>query len=346
MGKKKNGKHGQNGRHGQRRATIGIDIGGTKSLYALFDANFEVLAEEKLRTRPDKGGLPAFRKEMKDAVRKLLEEARRRDLRLEALGVGCAGEIDMKRGVIVRSPNLSFLDGYPLRERLEKLVGCPVFIGHDVQAALYGEYMLGAAKKARDAIGIWIGTGVGGAMILDGRLHLGVSGRAGDIGNYLVHAIDTSADAPRKTVLDNVASRSAIAGEAAALAVKRVAPKLHEIAGTDVGEIGSGDIARAIKGGDKALEKLVRSRIAVVGTVASNLVDFLNPDMVVLGGGLVCAMPQLVRREVRRAIEAHASPKSAKAARVATARFGDHAGTVGAARLALDMQSAFPPISV
>ena len=162
---------------------------------------------------------------------------------------------------------------------------------------------------------------MGGALILNGRLHLGVTGRAGDIGNYLVHAIDTSPDAPRKTVLDNVASRSAIAGEAAALAVKRIAPRLHKIAGTDVGEIGSSDIARAIKGGDKALEKMVRSRVAVVGAAASNLVDFLNPDMVVLGGGLVGAMPQLVRREVRRAIEAHATPKSAKAAKVVTARF-------------------------
>jgi glucokinase len=90
----------------------------------------------------------------------------------------------------------------------------------------------------------------------------------------------------------------------------------------------------------------VRSRIAVVGAAISNFVDFLNPDMVLLGGGLVEAMPALVRREVRKAIEGHATPKAARAARVVVARLHDHAVTTGAAKLALDMLSADPPIAL
>lgn len=330
-----------------RYATLGIDIGGTKSLYALFDDRFETIAEEKLRTHPDKGGVKAFTREMRKAVVSLVEEADRRGLELRAVGVGCAGDIDMREGVVRSSPNIAFLDEYPFRARLEKLAGAKVFIGNDVQAGLYGELTLGAAKKARHVIGVFIGTGVGGAIAIDRRLYLGAGGLAGDIGNYVLHASAQPDEAPRPETLDNVASRTAIAGDAAALAAKRWAPNLRANAGTDVTDIKSGDLAEAIRGGDKAVEKLVRSRARVVGAAISNLVDFLNPDMVVLGGGLVEAMPRLIRREVAKAIEAHATPKAARAVRIAVARLHDHAVTAGAARLALDMfGSGAPPIEL
>ena len=326
------------------RATIGIDIGGTKSLYALFDDRFEIVAEEKLPTHPDRGGAKAFTRGMRSAVEGLLREARSRSLAVRAVGVGCAGDIDMRGGIVRSSPNIRFLKDYPFRARLAKLTGAKVFVSNDVQAGLYGELMLGAARKARHVVGVFLGTGVGGALAIDRRLYLGASGLAGDIGNDLLHA-GAPQEQARKEVLDNVASRTAIAGDAAALAAKRWAPKLRALSGTDVSDIKSGDIAEAIRKGDKALEKLVRGRAAVVGAAVSNLVDFLNPDMVVLGGGLVEAMPALLRREVRKAVEAHASSKSAKAARIVVAKLHNHAVTAGAARLALDMYyGGHPPI--
>ncbi len=329
-----------------KRAFIGIDIGGTKSLFALFDESFEVLAEEKFRTHPERGGAKAFTKKLAASVRRLVTEARARGMRVKFVGVGCAGDIDMKSGVVRESPNLGFLAGYAFRDRLERLTGAQVFIGHDVQTALYGEFRLGVAKKARHVIGIWIGTGVGGAVIIDGRLHMGATGIAGDIGNYLLHAIDVSQEIPRKEVLDSVASRTAIAAEAAALAAKHRAPALRKETGTDVTDIKAGDLAEAIRRGDKLIERLMRSRARVVGAVASNLVDFLNPDMVVLGGGLVEAVPGIMRREVKKAVLAHASPKAAKAVQVKVAKLHSHAVTSGAAKLALDMFSDKPPIDL
>jgi glucokinase len=330
----------------RRRAILGIDIGGTKSLYTLFDESFEVLAEEKLRTHPDKGGARTFARTMRRTVEALMREAKRRGLDLRVVGVGCAGDIDMRHGVVRSSPNLGFLDDYPMARRLEKVTGAKVFVGNDVHAGLYGEMKLGAARGADHVIGVFLGTGVGGALAMHGRLFLGATGLAGDIGNYVLHAVDATQEKARKDVLDNVASRTAIAGDAAALAAKRWAPKLRASAGTDVTEIGAGDLAAAIRGGDKAVEKLMRSRAAVVGAAISNFVDFLNPDMVVLGGGLVEAMPQLMRREVRKAVTAHATPKAAKAARIVTARLHNRAVSAGAAKLALDMfySSGEPPI--
>ncbi|MGE5094091.1 MAG: ROK family protein [Betaproteobacteria bacterium] len=329
-----------------KRAFIGIDIGGTKSLFALFDESFEALAQEKFRTHPQKGGVREFTRKFDAAVRKMLKQAGKRGLRVTVAGAGCAGDVDMKTGTLRRSPNLVFLEGFEFHRRLEKLTGAKCFVGHDVQTGLYGEYRLGVAKKARHVIGVWIGTGVGGALIIDGRLHLGAAGAAGDIGNYLLHSAEPSHESPRKEVLDNVASRTAIAGEAATLAAKRRAPQLLKVAGTDVNDIKSGDIAEAIRRGDKMIEKLVRSRARVVGAAISNMVDFLNPDMVVLGGGLVEALPSMLKREVRKAIDAHCAPKAAKAVSVRVAQLHGHAGTIGAAKLALDMFSDDPPIDL
>jgi glucokinase len=119
---------------------------------------------------------------------------------------------------------------------------------------------------------------------------------------------------------------------------------LRKAVGTDVDDIGASDIARAIQKGDKAVEKLVRSRANIIGAALSNLVDFLNPDVVVLGGGLVEAMPRLIRRQVRQSIDAHASRKAARAVKVVVAKLHRHAGTVGAALLAIDMMNGAAPI--
>lgn len=328
----------------RKRASIGIDIGGTKTLYALLDHRFEVIAEEKLRSRDGKHPLASFERGLEESVAGLLREARRRKLQVDIVGVGLAGEPDFKTGAVRHAANLEFLDGFPLAARLKKLTGAKVFVANDVHTGLYGECTLGAAKKGCHVLGVWLGTGVGGAMVIDGKLHLGAAGLAGNIGNYVLHAVDAAHDAPRKEVLDNVASRTAIAGDAAVLAAKERAPKLRQAAGTDVKEIKSGDLAEAIRKGDGAVEDLVRSRASVVGTALSNLVDFINPDTVVLGGGLVEAMPGLLREEIEKAVKAHASAGAAKVTRIVVARLHDHAGTIGAAKLACDMFSKHPPI--
>jgi glucokinase len=329
----------------RNRAAIGIDIGGTKTLYALLDQDFEVIAEEKLPSRSGADPLAAFEEGLEKSIRALMRAASKRKLRVDFVGAGVAGVPDGS-GTIASCPNLEFLEGYRLGKRLKKLTKAKVFVANDVHTGLYGECTLGAARKAVHVLGVWLGTGVGGAMVIDKKLHLGAGGVAGNIGNYVLHAVDAAQDGPRKEILDNVASRTAIAGDAAVLAAKERAPKLKMAAGTDVKDIRSGDIAESIRKGDKSIEKLVRSRISVVGTALSNLVDFINPDMVVLGGGLVEAMPTLLRGEVEKAVRAHASPAAGKLAKIVVAKLHDHAGTIGAAKLAVDMHSRKPPLDV
>jgi glucokinase len=327
-----------------KRGAIGIDIGGTKSLFALFDDSFAVVEEIKLKTNADRGK-KVFNEALTQAIGSLVDKAHKAKLVLAGVGAGIAGSVDFEEGTMVSCPNVPFLEGFPFKAKLAKLTGANAFVLNDVQAGLYGEHQLGAARGAKHVIGIFIGTGIGGGLIINGKLHVGATGHAGDIGNYLLHAIGPLTGSQREGLLDDVASRTAIAGDAAILALKQWAPNLLKDVGTDVSKITSGALAAAIKAGDKAIEKLVRSRARIVGIALSNLVDFFNPDMILLGGGLVEAMPELMREEIKTGIENHSTKAAFRALKIVVARLDSHAITTGAAKLAVDMLLAAAPVA-
>jgi glucokinase len=317
--------------------SIGIDIGGTKTLFALFDANFELLEEIKIKT----GDIPSA-KEFKDALTEhlttLLKKAAKSELNLAAVGIGCAASLNAD-GTINVASNIPFLEGFPLRGAVGKITSLNVTLVNDVDAGLYGEQQFGAAVGCKHVIGIFIGTGIGGALIIDGKLYRGANGLAGDIGHYLLQPFGPLSGSERHGILDDVASRTAIAADAAAIALKHAAPHLLKIAGTDVKKISSNVLAESIEKGDEEIEGLVRSRCQMVGIILSNIVDFLNPEMLVLGGGLTDAMPDIVRKEVEAGIRAHASEQAGKALKVVAAKLSRHAVTTGAAKLAVDLST-------
>jgi glucokinase len=254
---------------------------------------------------------------------------------ISAVGVGCAGAIDASSHIVKISPNIPALKGYSFGAVLRKLTRAPVRVYNDVNAALYGELKCGAATRYKHVIGVFIGTGVGAAIAIDGKLYVGGSGHAGDIGYFLVHPLRLITGS-RLGMLDNIVSRTAIAAEAAALAARHAAPHLLKMAGTDVRNIKSGELARAIRAGDKSVEELVKSRAQVLGIALSSLVNFLNPQMIVLGGGFTNAMPTIVREQVTAGVKTHATPGALRGLRIVTSKLKGHAVTIGAAKLALD----------
>jgi glucokinase len=328
----------------QQQGTIGIDIGGTKTLFVLFDDHFKPLKEIKVKTEADKGE-KHFTKTLEESLEELLRKARKRELHLAGVGIGSAGHVNFEKGTLKDSPNIPFLTEYPLRENIAKLTGASVHILNDCHAGLYGEHQLGAAMGLKDVIGIFMGTGLGGAVIIDGKLFTGANGYAGDIGHYLLSPVGPLAGSDRHGILDDIASRTAIAGEAATLAAKQWAPHLAKNAGTDVTNICSNELAESIKEGDKSVEELVRSRAKIVGIAVSNLVDFLNPEMLVLGGGMVEAMGSIIKREVEEGIRAHTTEGASRVLKVSTAKLKHLAVAAGAAKMSLDVllaSSKFP----
>jgi glucokinase len=316
-----------------RSSSIGIDVGGTKTRIELFDDTFRTVDSIKFATPKDK---EEFTTTLIKSVRKLVKKAAARDLTMIGVGVGFAGAVDTAKGIVQSAPNLAALEGFSFRKALRDVCPCDVSLYNDVQAALYGELKLGVAIGRKHVIAIFIGTGIGGALAIDGKPHFGASGQAGNIGHYLLHAFGPLAGSERHGILDDFASRLAIAGTAATFAAKHWAPHLAKVAGTDVRNIRSTALAEAIQAGDESIEELVRSRVQIVGIVLSNMVDFLSPEMIILGGGLTEAMPKIVREEVTRGIHAHAIPDAVRKLKIVTAKHKGRAVTIGAAKFSID----------
>jgi glucokinase len=315
-------------------AALGIDVGGTKTLCLLVDHKFRIIAEEKFQTAPE-GGRKKFIKKLRAAARSMVNVANQRNMKLRGAGVAVAGRIDEKSGILESAPNLLSLEGLNLERLLKHELGLETRFGNDVQLALYAEHRLGVARHCRHVLGVFFGTGVAGAAIINGALHTGANGMGGQLGSILTHhigGIDTLAD---YSILDRVASKAAIAGAALGLAAKQWAPNLYKEVGTDLSKVTWGALRRAVRRGDRQIKDLLRARLRIAGVALSNVVNFMNPEMLVLGGGLSEEMPQLVRAEVARGLQQYTPPEISRSLEIKVAGFNNHAGALGAAHLAL-----------
>src|SRR5438093_8536107 len=184
---------------------IGIDVGGTKTRFDLFDDRFHVVQSIKIKTEKDPED---FKAELTKAVKKFIKDAAPR-LIVSGIGVGFAGTVDMKKGIVLSAPNLSLLEGFSFKKALEPFTNSEgVNVYNDVHAAMYGELKLGSAVGCKQALGVFIGTGIGGAIVSNGQLHFGASGLAGNIGHYLFQPYGPLAGSERHGILDEVASRA------------------------------------------------------------------------------------------------------------------------------------------
>lgn len=318
----------------KKPAAVGIDVGGTKTLCVLVDRRFRRLGEMKFKTAPHKGRAQ-FTRKLTESVATLVEAARAKGLNVTAIGIGCAGTVDEKEIRINTSPNLMVLENYPIGKYLRKIARAHITIRNDVQSGLHAEHKLGAAKGCTNVLGVFFGTGVGGAAIINDKPYSGASGFGGQVGGLVAQPVGGPEAALSHGIVDRIASKSAIASEALVMAIKNWAPYLHNQVGTDLSKITWGILERAIKNADRRIEEMLRARMRVVGIALSNVVNFMNPEMIVLGGGLVAQLPKLVIGEVEAGLRQYLTPEVSRAVRVRPAKFGGYAVAVGAAHHAL-----------
>src|ERR1044071_2409072 len=233
----------------KKPAAIGIDVGGTKTLCVLVNKHFEQLEEIKFKTAPEEGR-NRFTHRLKDSVGALVNSARAKGLEVVAVGVGSAGAVDEDEISIKTSPNLLMLEKYPIGKYIQKMVKAKMTIRNDVQTGIYAEHMLGAAKDCSNVMGVFFGTGVGGAAIINNKLYTGASGFGGQVGGLVAQPVGGPEAALSHGIVDRIASKSAIASEALVMAIKNWAPYLHREVGTDLSKITWGILERAIKNGD------------------------------------------------------------------------------------------------
>src|ERR1051325_2247945 len=326
---------GRESRQMNRAAALGIDVGGTKTLCLLVDSHCEPLQQIKFKTAPEEGR-KKFTKNLLKAVRELKSKAIEKKLRITGIGVGCAGSVDTRAGRILVAPNLLCLEDYPIAQHLRRVIKTKVIMGNDVHLGLHAEHQLGAAKDCTHVLGVFFGTGVGGAAILNGDVYTGASGLGGQVGNILAQPVGGREAALSHGIVDRIASKAAIAGEALVMATKDWAPYLHKKVGTDLSKIGWKTIKRAIKYGDKRIDEMLRARMRVVGIALSSIVNFLNPQLVVLGGGLMDETLKLVLSEVEAGLREQLMPEISKEVFVKPAKLHGAAVALGAAHRALN----------
>jgi glucokinase len=319
------------------RPWVGFDLGGTKMLAAVFNPEFRPLGRRRRKTKGSEGAKAGLDRII-ETIRDALQEGQIGSQRLAGIGVGCPGQIDLEKGVVIDAANLGWRN-FQIREALEEEFKCPVTVLNDVDAGVYGEYRFGAGKGSRCLVGVFPGTGIGGGCVYEGKVLRGKNVSCFEIGHVQVDPNGRLCGCGRFGCLETEASRLAIAAACAMAAYRGEAPHLLAAAGTDLANIRSGVLAEAIQAGDDIVAKIIKRAARLIGWAIGDVVNLLAPDFVVLGGGLVEAMPELIVKEVEQAARDRAAPPFSKTFKVAPAKLGDDAVVRGAAAWAQALQT-------
>jgi glucokinase len=305
-------------------AAIGIDLGGTKVQGVLVEGG-EVVADAKVDT--PRGGVEQVIAAVAECVRRLGDPAS-----VAGVGVGAPGVVEMASGDVVRAPNLpGFETRVTLGARLaEVLDGARVVVDNDVNAALLAEHRLGAARASNDVLGVWVGTGVGGGLVLDGRMRRGPVGGAGEIGHMAVAGVTHRCGCGQFGHLEAVAGRAAMEDEARRRHGAGEHTALVELAGGK--RMKSGVFAKALGAGDRMARQLLDDAVAALGTALASAAALVDFDLVVVGGGLADKLGPRFVSGVEQATRARLFVPTSPL-RVVPAELGDLAGAVGAALL-------------
>lgn len=300
---------------------LGIDIGGTNVKIAFVKENGEVVAEGSVPTSPERGP-DIFAEAVATTAKHMAETHQIPWHQIIGAGVGVAAFIDVERGWIEESVNLHWYD-IPMGELLERALGKPVRLDNDANVAALGEVWLGAGKSAKTAICVTLGTGVGGGLIIGGRIHRGVTTMAGEIGHIMVKNDGELCNCGHRGCLETLSSATAI-----------VRHGLEAGLTSSQGSLTSKEIFEMAANGNTVAQNVIDDMIHWLAVGLSITANLLNPDVIVIAGGVVHAGDALID-PLREAFAREALQRVARVCTIVPATLGSQAGVLGAARLVL-----------
>ena len=310
--------------------SIGIDLGGTKILTAVVNKETgEIISFIKKKTKKDKGAEKIVQKII-NSINEVLQGSRTDITDIDEIGIGAAGQIDRGNGIIINAPNLDCSD-LNLKLILEKEFNKPVFIGNDVEIATIGEMYFGAGKNETDFVCIFVGTGIGSGIVQNGKLRYGTTGTAGEIGHIIVDAGGRPCGCGGCGCLEAYASRLAIE--------KRITGALKKGRKSDIVNylkedkpIKTSMIKKSLDNKDDLILQIINEASEYLASGLASVINFYNPSMIILGGGLMDAIDYFYERSTDIA-RIKALPTPAKSIRFKKAQLGDFSGVIGAALL-------------
>ena len=312
---------------------IGVDMGGTKILSAVVNASGNILATAKIPTQA-KDDTSIVIDRISDCIKEAFKKSEVSEGTIRAIGIGAPGPLDPETGVVIFAPNLGWKD-VPLKTELEERIGIPIFVDNDVNVGTLGEHTYGAGRGVQNLVGIFVGTGIGGGIILNGELFHGASKTAGEIGHIIVQEGGPKCGCGNRGCLEALASRTAMTKQLRNGILKKGKKSvITKLTDGDLQQIRSGTLAKALRSKDKLTQNVFRKATKYLGVGIGSIVNFLNPDMIVLGGGVVEALDKDFIKDIRKAAKKYALPDTLKGVQIVRAQLGDDAGVLGAAALA------------
>ena len=324
---------GGNVKQEMNKLYLGVDVGGTKIMAALVTADGAVRARMRMPTPRDVKG-PQVVASIGDAMAVLLAEKGVKSTEIEAIGVAIPGTVAPDEGRIVLTPNMP-LSGIMVAPLLQKRFKRPVFIGNDVNLGTLGESWRGAARGAQSAVGIFIGTGIGAGVVLNGHVHEGYRNAAGEIGHVCIEVGGPLCGCGNRGCLEAFASRTAIERSIRDAVEHGRRSIVGKLAG-DMAVIKSSVLKRALKQGDELVTEVMRSAAEKIGYACLTVRHILDPEMIVLGGGVIEACGDFMVPVIEQIVRVHSLPGSREKKVVATSTLGDDAVALGAVALAVE----------
>jgi glucokinase len=332
--------------HTDQPIVVGVDLGGTKVLAGVVGQDTSVLSRVKRKTAMYRDQPAALLDLLAEVICSAAEQAGQSLDSIAAVGVGVPGSLDLDLSVVLVAPNLGWTNVPARAELQQRLSGRPVFLDNDVRCAALAEHALGAGAGRRSMVAIFVGTGVGGGLIEDGRLVLGTRGGAGEIGHMVVRAEGPRCSCGRRGCLEAMAARPAMARFVAKQIRKGKKTTLTHACSTGAQRLTSGDLREAVRKGDQVAIRAVRRSARYVGLAAGGLVNLLDPELVVLGGGVVDALGQQYVDWAAGRARAQILAERTRELPIVPAKLGDDAGLLGAALAARRcLQAAREPVA-
>lgn len=318
---------------------VGVDLGGTKILAGVFSGQLRLLASAKSSTKADRGPKTVIER-IARTIRDAVDEADLDLKTVKAVGIGAPGSIDPEQGRVIFSPNMPGWEDIQLKKELEKHLDLPVFVENDCNVCTLGVHVAELGAKAKHLVGIFLGTGIGSGIILDGRLHSGFNRTAGEIGHMVLEVGGPKCGCGNRGCFEALASRTAIFRRIQNAVKDGEKTILTDLLGDDLGDLRSGDLRKALKKGDKLAEKVVEDAAEYTGIAVGNIINLINPEYIVLGGGVIDALEDEMMAIIVETAHDYAMTGAAKGVQIVASKLGDHAGITGAAALAREGSKA------
>ena len=279
-------------------------------------------------------GVDAVVSRIERCVRDAVDEADLSMKQVIGVGIGAPGAVDFDSGTVIFAPNMEGWKDVPLKKSLEKQLNVPVFVENDGNIGVLGVHVTELKAKPKNVVGVFVGTGIGGGLIVNGELYSGFNHTAGEIGHMVIDINGPKCGCGNRGCFEALASRTAIFQKIKAGVKDGEKTLLTEMLGDSLEDMRSGDLRKAIRRGDKYVSKVIESVAECIGIGVSNLVNILGPDVVVLGGGVMEALSDEMSGIITKTAKEHAMPGTMKGVDIVVSKLGDNAGITGGAVLA------------